>query len=237
MCATCIVGGNLNRSIEMGETKGDRPVPDDAGSEGDSRVDERIAGFQAKLGGDDTAERIVRAGILHGSAFAVEDDAHYELLETVASEFNLDSNRDVFLVGSAKLGFSIAPHKRYKPFNDESDLDLAIVSSELFKRVWHEVDEYRSINGEWSRTRMFADYLSRGWIRPDMLPSSSTFAFSNDWWNFFRSVQNRRIGGGFKIRAGIYHDTDFLVRYQQRAVSACRDVVRMGSVDEHVGDE
>lgn len=195
----------------------------------DIRVDQLIAEFCTRLDGADTDDRIVRGAILHGSAFAVTDDARFSLLEAVATEFKLDANRDVFLVGSAKLGFSIAPHKRFRPFNDESDLDLAIVSPELFKRVWHEVDEYRSINGDWSASRKFADYLSRGWLRPDKLPASSTFSFANDWWEFFRSVQNRRIGGGVKVNAGIYHDTDFLVRYQQRAVSACRDAVRMGA--------
>lgn len=200
-------------------------------------VDRLIAEFRALLGGTDTDDRIVRGGILHGSAFAIADNALFSLLEAVASEFSLDANRDVFLVGSAKLGFSIAPHKRFRPFGDESDLDLAIVSPELFHRVWHEVDEYRSINGNWTESRRFSDYLSRGWLRPDKLPASSAFPFANDWWEFFRSVQNRRIGGGVKVNAGIYHDTEFLVRYQQRAVSACRDAERMYLENEHLGDK
>nr|WP_314142505.1 hypothetical protein [uncultured Rhodococcus sp.] len=203
----------------------------------DEEVVKRLAIFRDMLAGDDNDERIVRSGILYGSAYAILDDAAYKLREAVANEFGLDANQDVFMVGSAKLGFSIAPRKRFIPFHDRSDIDLAIVSEALFKRVWHELDEYRAANGRWSSHGDFANYLARGWIRPDKLPRSKTFDFSNDWWSFFKSLQNAKIGGGVKINAGIYHDMKFLVRYQERAVSACRGAVRMGSANENIGDE
>ena len=44
--------------------------------------------------------------------------------------------KEISLVGSARLGKSLAPNKLGKPFsNGESDLDLFIVSSNLFERL------------------------------------------------------------------------------------------------------
>ncbi|HHA2301736.1 TPA: hypothetical protein ACOEAQ_004656 [Enterobacter asburiae] len=45
---------------------------------------------------------------------------------------------NIAIVGSAKLGFSITPtlEKAFKGFNDESDLDLVVVSSDLFRKCW-----------------------------------------------------------------------------------------------------
>lgn len=59
----------------------------------------------------ESVEKIVRANILHGSAFAIEDEARFALLDVVATQFELDANQELFVVGSAKLGFSIAPKK------------------------------------------------------------------------------------------------------------------------------
>lgn len=48
---------------------------------------------------------------------------------------------DVFLVGSAKYGFSLSPNpeKTFAMFHDESDLDLIIISDSLFSEIWSEL--------------------------------------------------------------------------------------------------
>ncbi len=54
---------------------------------------------------------------------------------------NLDiSMKNILIVGSAKTGFSIAPHKYLKKFDiddtHESDIDIAIVSEKYFLEFW-----------------------------------------------------------------------------------------------------
>src|SRR5437867_2255497 len=39
---------------------------------------------------------------------------------------------DIKLIGSAKLGFSLNPDHLLRPFRGDSDLDLVVVSSQLF---------------------------------------------------------------------------------------------------------
>jgi hypothetical protein len=40
------------------------------------------------------------------------------------------------IVGSAKLGFSLSPKNNFKVFEDDSDIDLVIVSSSLYRKAW-----------------------------------------------------------------------------------------------------
>lgn len=44
--------------------------------------------------------------------------------------------KNVAIVGSAKTGYSLTPGRDYSPFNDESDLDLVVVSDILFRELW-----------------------------------------------------------------------------------------------------
>ena len=53
--------------------------------------------------------------------------------EKVADQFQIGS-QDVCIVGSAMLGFSPSPHKYGTPFADNSDVDVVIVSDDLFHR-------------------------------------------------------------------------------------------------------
>ena len=68
---------------------------------------------------------------------SVEDYAQtYDDFKIYMSErLNLHVN-NIAIVGSAKLGFSLSPTKNYKCFDDESDIDLIIVSRELFRASW-----------------------------------------------------------------------------------------------------
>jgi hypothetical protein len=48
--------------------------------------------------------------------------------------------RDITLIGSAKLGYCMAPSGYGRPFNSDSDLDFAVLSRTLFERL---VDVFR----------------------------------------------------------------------------------------------
>ncbi|HBB2971248.1 TPA: hypothetical protein KAC81_005634, partial [Escherichia coli] len=43
---------------------------------------------------------------------------------------------NIAIVGSAKMGFSLSPDKNYRTFNDESDIDLVLVSDRIYKSSW-----------------------------------------------------------------------------------------------------
>lgn len=49
------------------------------------------------------------------------------------------SPNNVAIVGSGKFGFSMAPTKALRPFGPQSDIDVVIVSSEMFNAVWKDI--------------------------------------------------------------------------------------------------
>lgn len=43
---------------------------------------------------------------------------------------------NIFICGSALLGYSLSPQKDFADFNDKSDIDIVIISKKLFDRFW-----------------------------------------------------------------------------------------------------
>ncbi len=167
-----------------------------------------------------TSLKMYRKYILSGNCYALDEDQHYRLREEVCERFSIDFT-DVFLVGSGKLGFSIKPDKRFGDFDDESDIDIAIVSPVLFEKVWQEAYSYKKSAADWPKANSFFRYLSEGWIRPDKLPSSTYFRFAGEWWDFFNDLTSSHKYGPFKVRAGLYHSHFFLKEYQTICIDQC----------------
>lgn len=164
-------------------------------------------------------EEMYHRYVLTGSCASLEDGVSHEIRSDIARKFSVEYN-NVIIVGSANLGFSIKPKKRYIEFGDESDVDVAIVCPQLFERVWHEVYLYDKSGAYWEKKGAFRKYLSKGWIRPDILPTSEVFTFSNEWWEYFRLLHVDRCP--YKVTGGIYHSQFFLRQYQTICIEQCK---------------
>ncbi|MHB9137528.1 MAG: hypothetical protein ACYC2J_14085 [Acidithiobacillus ferrooxidans] len=164
--------------------------------------------------------QIFRKYILNGECYLLTKTLHFQIREDICEHFSVEFN-DVIMVGSGKLGFSLKPGKRFAEFSDDSDIDIAIVSSRLFERVWEEAYLYKKSAADWPNCSSFFRYLSEGWIRPDKLPSSNYFKFSKQWWDFFNDLTKTEKYGPFKIRAGLYHSHFFLKEYQIICIEQC----------------
>ena len=146
---------------------------------------------------------MVQKYITYGDCYALTPPTYFKLKSEISIQFRLHPS-EVVVVGSGKLGFSIAEHKRYRHFGDDSDIDIAIVSGVLFDRIWIEVFDYSNEGAYWPEERDFKEYLFRGWVRPDKLPPAARFEFRKEWWDFFRGLESRGDYGQYKIRAAIY---------------------------------
>lgn len=162
--------------------------------------------------------------LMHGCSM-LGADVEVGLRETIAARFEIDPS-GVTLVGSAKLGFSPKPGQYFKHFSAASDLDVAIVSKELYSRVWKEVFEMERA-GEHFDFREFKHYHFRGWIRPDMLPSSKEYDTCRHWWDFFRALSREETYQRLKVRGGLYCDDYFLRHYQLGGLLSMREHLMM----------
>ncbi|MCG9130032.1 hypothetical protein JT359_20790 [Candidatus Poribacteria bacterium] len=165
-------------------------------------VEERLNRFKEDLNNLPSLQ-IVRKHIIFGECCILSQEVYFDLRSDVADHFGLHPN-EVLVVGSAKLGFSVSPKKRYFPFGDKSDIDVALVSTVLFDKIWEDVFHYRYEGPYWPEYKVFVKYLFRGWIRPEMLPKSSNFPFRKKWQDFFRSITRSGRYGDYHIKGGLY---------------------------------
>ncbi len=167
---------------------------------------------------------MIRKFIISGECATISKTQYFELRSEVADKYKVHPN-EVLVVGSGKLGFSIAPYKRYKHFSDTSDIDVVIVSASLFDHIWQEVHYYWDHGGYWERSLDFKAYLFMGWIRPDKLPPAASFDLANDWWDFFNYLSSTRKYSVYKIVGALYRNWYFLEAYQKRAISSCAEAL------------
>ena len=120
---------------------------------GHAEIENRIQAFRSDLK-TLTDKIMVQKHITSGESFVLAEDQYFSLKYDVSGQFELHPSQ-IIVVGSGKLGFSIVPRKRYRPFGDESDLDVAIVSDDLFHVLWAEVFEYWNDRGCWEREAPF----------------------------------------------------------------------------------
>lgn len=168
-----------------------------------------------------SASEFVQKSLIFGDCYMLDKEQYFALRLLVAKQFKVHPNE--VLVGSAKLGFSIAPQKKFRPFGERSDIDVVIVSDILFNSVWSSVYSLWKDKVIWEFEGDFKKYLFRGWIRPDKLPPSTKFDFSKDWWEFFREITSSGKFGPYKISGALYKNWDFLESYQHFAVQFCKD--------------
>lgn len=138
--------------------------------------------------------------------------------------------RDIVIVGSGKLGFSLKPDNSdaglylYKEFDfnykqdnrkGKSDLDVAIVSSNLFdseiENLYNHTGFYKSIT--WGKRNDFAKYVLKGRIAIRFLPND--FPLTNG----VEIVQGKyRKAYGREINLEIYKSWHFFETYHQENI-------------------
>lgn len=132
-----------------------------------------------KFNSDEQIIDFCRKYVLHGTPYVFNnrDEEFYEFRKRIGEKFNI-SFHEIYITGSAKLGFS---YFKNKIFDYDSDIDVAIISGNLFEKIMQDVSEYqmmfrknRAVVGE-SELKIyhkFLEYVALGWIRPDKLPIS-----------------------------------------------------------------
>ena len=80
---------------------------------------------------------LVNKWVLERSPFVFNDrvDEWIEWKNDFSERISVDS-KSIIITGSACTGFSLNPEKNYRDFNEQSDIDVAIVSSHFFDVSW-----------------------------------------------------------------------------------------------------
>lgn len=165
-----------------------------------------------------------RKYVIHGTPYIFKDkeNEYYDFRKRISEKWNV-SFHEVFITGSAKLGYS---YYKSKSFDKNSDIDVAIVSSDLFNEIMLRVEGFQwmirrgaiYLNMEQlAQYHKFLKYLAIGWIRPDKLPNEllrNDKHLRNEWFDFFKSISNGKSEvGNYKVTAGVYKSYKHLENY------------------------
>lgn len=137
----------------------------------------------------------------------------------VAEELKVDP-AEVQLVGSAKLGYSLNPYKNFKTFHEESDFDIAIISSTLFDQAWAELREILQSNTldgskNYLRSLVFSECIALDIVLPHL-------SFGRNW-SKSREALMDSLGETFASRTinyRLYRNHQALRTYQIKSVAA-----------------
>lgn len=175
--------------------------------------------------------------ILHGTPYVFRDreNDYYNFKRRLCAEFEV-AHTEIFIVGSAKLGFS--PHKGTS-FTLDSDIDLAIVSGDFFSRTSDlAADLEFRIRSQttflrehhWKSYHKYLRYLVIGWMRPDLLPLIDPCAeFKDKWFSFFDGISyGKSEVGNYKVTAGVFRSQRELERYTVDSVKKIRNALLVG---------
>jgi hypothetical protein len=189
-----------------------------------SLIEERIGAFKRDLFELEEEEIIQKCFQHNMEPVCISNDTYFLLKSKISKHFGLHPI-DVFMVGSGKLGFTIKPNEQFRQFGDSSDIDIAIVSEELFERFWKAVYLYKNEVKYWPKEERFKNYLLSGWIRPDLLPPAKRFSEAQEWWDFFRNLTASGEFGPYKISAGLYYSRFFFESYQKKCITLCKEII------------
>ncbi|MFI5754488.1 hypothetical protein [Streptomyces sp. NPDC051569] len=190
-------------------------------------IDESMVAFKEGLRRHKQPIQVVREFITHGTCAVINQAQHAELRERVAAELDVHPNRDVYTVGSAKLGFSIKPSRRYGRFNDESDIDVAVVSPDLYSRIWRETRAFIESKEPWATKKSdeFKKQHLAGRVSPKNIPKASPLIpTATRLWDIGRRLQNERVAGPYQITFAIWFDMEVLENYQANTVADCQKI-------------
>ncbi|MHC2666976.1 hypothetical protein ACMA5K_22195 [Bradyrhizobium diazoefficiens] len=191
--------------------------------------------------GDEALLDLCRRSSLHGTPaiFAGDESRYYHFRKRIAQKFEI-SFHEVFITGSAKLGFS--PHKR-KRFDYDSDIDVALISKELYERIMSFIHDYQMqlrenrkavSDRELRGYHLFLEYGAIGWMRPDLLPTSFRgHDLKRDWFDFFDSISHGKSEvGNYKVTAGAFKSYSHLERYTVSGLRALKSSLQVGALND-----
>lgn len=175
---------------------------------------------------------IVRNVIFKGVpfSFARQPDIYLQMVNQIAVGLSVSAG-NVCVVGSARLGFSLAPERFGTPFGEHSDIDVFVVSPELFDKSWFNILAYRKT--PWARlkppTRKQLDahreehFVFRGWIYPNSI--SQALDIGENWMNTFNGLSTIPELSDLDIKGRLYRTWNHAEIYHRQGLIAIKNKI------------
>lgn len=198
------------------------------------------------IGGRDARLAIARLWLSEGIPFAFrERPGIYEAVRMwVAVMLGIDP-KEITMIGSARLGQSLSDDHFGKPFSDQSDLDLTIVSGEYFEKIrtefckWSLHYEAGEVSPHNERERRFWDdhlkrgpkLISRGFLDSHMIPLRNAYPVAQNIGQTMYLLREKlevteEAPHVLRVDARVYRSWDAFARQMDLSLSMVQDKPR-----------
>lgn len=133
----------------------------------------------------------------------------------------------IVIVGSTAVGVSLSPkeEKRFRPFHEESDVDVAVISARHFDEAWRWLRALGPLDALKARSPEEADLL--GWHRRSLVFDGTIatdrllpfLPFGAAWQSALGRASRRAPTLDRDVKARIYRDFESLREYHRRNVA------------------
>lgn len=156
-----------------------------------------------------------------------QPQVHRQMVRQVSRGLKVPK-QDICVVGSGRIGFSLAPQKFGEPFGQFSDLDIVVVSAELFDPSWLDILTIRLRNRPniTRQTRYNLQshrenhYIHNGWIYPSSVIEA--LDIGQLWLRTFNGLSRITELAGRQIGARLYRTWDHARTYHRRGLVQLR---------------
>ena len=146
--------------------------------------------------------------------------------DELARGLNVDS-KDILIIGSGAAGVSLSRHKALKSFDNNSDIDVAVISAHHFDVAWRTLRSlgtrrYRlPVEQKNAVDEHVRRYIYWGTIATDrLLP---LFPFADSWFSTLSAMRKHPATADRDIKARIYRDFASLRAYLLHSIKRIRD--------------
>lgn len=167
--------------------------------------------------------------------FGGDSEQWWQWKTELAEDLEVDAY-SVLLVGSAAVGMSLNPQKNGKPFDEGSDIDIAVVSTRHFEIAWYWL---RNLGARRFRLpqRVQVDvkdhaptYVYFGAIATDrILPHLD---FGPQWVKALDRASHRDPTADRSVKIRLYRDIAALRSYQVRSIRKAREALEGRGADD-----
>lgn len=190
-----------------------------------------VDNFKILLKSGATPEKIFQEHVISNEVWLLEKNfgperfTKYDKLKTIiAAKLKIQPSQ-VYVVGSAKFGFSHSPRKNFRIFDlQKSDIDVVIVAPKLFRKYWDLLLENYYTNGRYVDERHMENAFKRFVnIKKKELPSLSN-AFQK-LMNQFGELQSElfvELTISNELNFRIYEDWDAVEKYHTKGLEDLR---------------
>lgn len=121
----------------------------------------------------------------------------------------------IFFVGSSSVGFSLNPAKCLKPFDSQSDIDIAVVSHYYFDIAWRTIQDVDFSKMTWQIQNSISDHRERliYWETVALDKILGIMPFAKKWMSILEDLKQIEYLRDRDISFRLYRNHEALRRY------------------------